>query len=92
MFRVLFVSVILSFSAVVYAEGPVTIELPASMGKVTFPHEKHQQLLKDCTKCHTSAEGGKIEGFGKDIAHKTCKNCHTEMSKGPTTCKDCHKK
>jgi cytochrome c553 len=68
------------------------IELPASMGKVTFPHKKHQEMLKDCTKCHATAAGGKIEGFGKDFAHKTCKGCHTEGKKGPTSCKDCHKK
>jgi predicted CXXCH cytochrome family protein len=51
----------------------------------------HQVMLKDCTKCHASAAGGKIEGFGKDWAHKTCKGCHSEMGKGPTSCKDCHK-
>jgi opacity protein-like surface antigen len=68
------------------------MEFPASMGKVTFPHKMHQELLKDCTKCHTSAAGGKIDGFGKDWAHKTCKGCHSDMGKGPTSCKDCHKK
>jgi hypothetical protein len=62
------------------------------MGKVTFNHKQHQERLKDCTKCHATATGGKIEGFGKDVAHKTCKGCHTEMKKGPTSCKDCHKK
>jgi len=62
------------------------------MGKVTFPHKKHQDMLKDCKKCHTKAPG-KIEGgFSKDWAHKTCKGCHTESKKGPTGCKDCHKK
>lgn len=68
------------------------IEFPASMGKVTFNHKKHQDALKDCTKCHAAPAGGKIAGFGKDVAHKTCKGCHTEMKKGPTGCKDCHKK
>lgn len=68
------------------------MEFPASMGKVTFSHKAHQDLLKDCTKCHASAAGGKIEGFGKDWAHKTCKGCHSDMGKGPTGCKDCHKK
>ncbi|MGD0584227.1 MAG: cytochrome c7 [Oryzomonas sp.] len=67
------------------------MEFPASMGKVTFPHKKHQDMLKDCKKCHAGAPG-KIEGFGKDWAHKTCKGCHSEMGKGPTSCKDCHKK
>jgi len=59
---------------------------------VKFNHKAHQEMLKDCTKCHAKAEGGKIEGFGKDIAHKAgCKGCHTDMKKGPTSCKECHK-
>ena len=58
---------------------------------VTFHHKAHADALKDCKKCHEKAPG-KIEGFGKDWAHKTCKGCHTEMKKGPTSCGDCHKK
>ena len=58
---------------------------------VKFNHKAHVEALKDCTKCHASADGGKIEGFGKDWAHKSCKGCHTEMKKGPTACKECHK-
>jgi cytochrome c553 len=69
-----------------------TMTFPANMGNVTFNHKMHQDTLKDCTKCHATAAGGKIEGFGKDWAHKTCKGCHTEMAKGPTKCGDCHKK
>jgi hypothetical protein len=59
---------------------------------VKFNHKAHQENLKDCTKCHANAAGGKIEGFGKDLAHgKACKGCHSDMKKGPTGCKDCHK-
>lgn len=57
---------------------------------VKFNHKAHQELLKDCTKCHATAVGGKIEGFGKEFAHKTCKGCHA-AGKGPTSCKECHK-
>ena len=67
------------------------MEFPASMGKVTFPHKMHQEMLKSCKKCHEKGPG-KIEGFGKDWAHKTCKGCHSEMKKGPTSCSGCHKK
>lgn len=67
------------------------IVLPASFGKVTFPHAKHVAMLKDCKKCHKAAPG-KIAELNKDWAHKTCKGCHTEMKKGPVGCKDCHKK
>lgn len=67
------------------------VEFPASMGKVTFNHKKHQENLKDCKICHEKGPG-KIEGFGKEFAHKTCKGCHAEKKQGPTGCKDCHKK
>ncbi|HTG81500.1 MAG TPA: cytochrome c7 [Geobacteraceae bacterium] len=69
-----------------------TMTFPAKMGDVTFNHKMHQDLLKDCKKCHATDAGGKIEGFGKDAAHKLCKGCHTDMGKGPTKCGDCHKK
>jgi Cytochrome c7 and related cytochrome c len=67
------------------------IELPASKGNVSFPHKKHQEMLKDCKKCHEKGPG-KIADLGKEWAHKTCKGCHTEMGKGPKACNDCHKK
>jgi len=81
-------TIIFSAGTVIAAD---VIELPASMGKVTFPHKKHQQMLKDCKKCHEKAPG-KITELGKEWAHKTCKGCHVELKKGPTGCKDCHKK
>lgn len=58
---------------------------------VSFNHKMHVEMIKDCKKCHENAEGGKIVGFGKDMAHKrACKDCHAEMKKGPTSCKGCH--
>jgi len=67
--------------------------LPAKNGNVAFNHKAHQDKLKgDCKKCHDKAAPGKIEGFGKDIAHKTCKGCHEEGKAGPTKCGECHKK
>ena len=80
---------IAAFAASAFAAD--VMEFPASMGKVTFPHKKHQQLLKNCKKCHEQGPG-KIEGFGKEWAHKTCKGCHAEMQKGPSKCSECHKK
>ena len=68
-----------------------TITLPAKNGNITFNHKMHQEMLKDCKICHEKAPG-KIEGFGKDFAHKTCKGCHTDKAAGPTKCADCHKK
>ena len=66
------------------------IDLPAKNGNVSFNHKKHQAL--GCKSCHASDKGGKIEGFGKDFAHKTCKGCHAEKNAGPTKCGECHKK
>ncbi len=86
------VALTLFTAGIAMAAGPETITLPAKMGDVTFPHAKHQEMLKDCKKCHATDAGGKIEGFGKDIAHNTCKKCHTDMGKGPTKCGDCHVK
>jgi len=88
---IVLLTIIFSAGTVIAAD---VIELPASMGKVSFPHKMHQQMLKDCKKCHEKAPG-KIPELGKDWAHKTCKGCHAEGfkgKKGPTACKDCHKK
>ncbi|CAG0968534.1 Cytochrome c7 [Geobacteraceae bacterium] len=60
-------------------------------GNVTFPHKKHQEMLKNCKLCHEKGPG-KIEGFGKDFAHTTCKGCHESKKAGPTKCGGCHKK
>ena len=67
------------------------IDLPAKNGNISFPHKKHQDVLKDCKACHEKAPG-KIEGFGKDAAHKLCKGCHETKKAGPTKCGECHKK
>lgn len=58
---------------------------------VIFNHTTHQMNTKDCTACHKSSPG-RIAGFGKDFAHKTCKECHNERRQGPTNCKGCHTK
>ena len=79
-----------AFAGTAFAATDV-IEYPSSFGKVTFNHKAHVEILKDCKKCHTGAPG-KIAEMSKDWAHKTCKGCHAEMKKGPTGCKDCHKK
>jgi hypothetical protein len=57
---------------------------------VNFSHGLHQRSY-DCATCHKNSNGGSIAGFGKDWAHKNCKQCHTETGRGPTTCKQCHK-
>jgi flavoprotein len=79
------------FCSVVAMAADDVISLPAKNGNVSFDHKKHQDALKECKLCHEKGPG-KIEGFGKDWAHKTCKGCHEEKKAGPTKCGECHKK
>ncbi|WP_224983972.1 cytochrome c7 [Geomonas agri] len=87
--------VVIAAALVVFGAGAAfaadVITLPAKNGNITFNHKKHQEVLKDCKACHEKGPG-KIEGFGKDWAHKTCKGCHSDKGAGPTKCADCHKK
>ncbi len=87
----IFVAMALTLICAVAAMAADTISLPAKNGNVTFNHKKHQEMLKDCKTCHEKGPG-KIEGFGKDIAHKLCKGCHEVKKAGPTKCGECHKK
>ena len=84
-------AVALTLICAVAAMAADVITLPAKNGDITFEHKKHQDRLKDCKLCHEKAPG-KIEGLGKDWAHKTCKGCHEEKKAGPTKCGECHKK
>lgn len=92
----------LGSAALVSADnGPAEIKLPAKMGEVTFPHAAHQAAVSDCTTCHhkgveagscSSCHDGTTAPKAKDAFHKQCKGCHKDGGKGPTGCKDCHKK
>ncbi len=64
-------------------------ELPASAGKISFPHRHHQELINDCLKCHEKGPG-KIAELNREWAHRTCTGCHQKMEKGPVSCKGCH--
>ncbi len=79
---------VLAFIMPCYAADP-----PKSINfknNVVFDHEGHKG---DCISCHDSLAGAtKIEGFGKEWAHKTCIGCHAAMGNGPTACADCHVK
>lgn len=74
-------------AGVAFAADIVTYE--SKKGDVTFNHKAHADSLGDCAKCHEGTPE-KIE-VDKNYGHKTCKNCHKEMT-GPTKCKGCHLK
>jgi len=72
---------------------------------MTFNHKLHQsERVGKCFACHdnvsvskdektiTTNAPGKIKGFGKEWAHKYCKECHDIFEEGPVDCKGCHKK
>lgn len=72
---------------------------------MTFNHKIHQtEKVGKCYVCHDNvqvskdeksfitSEPGKIPGFGKEWAHKSCKDCHDLFGEGPVECNDCHQK
>ena len=64
---------------------------PAANGQVVFMHTDHQVAEKACRVCHPTEKPGKIPGFGKELAHKLCVDCH-QVKGGPTDCNTCHEK
>ena len=77
---------------------PTVVEYPTKMGKVTFDHNKHQQV-DDCSSCHHTGDNTQCKschGTDKKIPsaktafHNQCKGCHSESKLGPTSCKGCH--
>lgn len=83
------------------ASGPTTVQLKASLGTVSFSHERHQALIPSCETCHhKGVEQGACNHChevsagapqGKDAFHKVCRGCH-EQTSGPVQCKECHQK
>ena len=75
-------------------------------GNVTFPHQRHQAKLADCTICHSAfpQKAGVIEELKaqgklarKQIMNEQCTKCHRERKQagekaGPTSCTTCHVK
>ncbi|MGD8834415.1 MAG: cytochrome c3 family protein [Desulfobacteraceae bacterium] len=75
-------------------------------GVVAFPHQRHQNTLKDCQICHTlfPQELGGIERLKqegklvkKQVMTKHCINCHKATKRsgnksGPIKCSECHAK
>ncbi len=98
---------VILFNFTSYAEvnkGAAKLNLPSGNKKsVDFPHKTHQDVLKDCTICHTifPMEKGVIlknitnGSMKKKTVMKQCQACHRKLAKqrkkaGPTSCSKCH--
>ncbi|MBU1171147.1 MAG: cytochrome c family protein [Proteobacteria bacterium] len=92
-----------AFSAEETVGRPVLKIADGEKGDVTFPHEKHQQTLKDCTLCHSlfPKKPGVVREMITDGKLKRkqvmnhCLACHKAKKKeglktGPTSCSKCH--
>ena len=89
-----------SIATVVIAvtNGPEEMKYTPKIGTVTFNHLDHQGLT-ECATCHHTGDYAQCKSChgvdqnapkSKDAYHKQCKDCHKEMAKGPTKCKECH--
>lgn len=84
-----------------FAATPEQVVIHSKMGDVTFPHRKHEGRATNCETCHhMGVEAGNCSKCHlsdpeapkpKDAYHRLCKGCHAEK-RGPSGCKDCHKK
>lgn len=83
------------------AAPPVSVVLKSKLGDVTFPHQRHERIVSNCETCHhMGVEAGGCSACHlsnpeapkpKEAYHRLCKGCHAEK-RGPSGCKDCHKK
>ncbi len=76
-----------------FCYGGGCYDVPGQDGYCHVPQQNAPGVTQELQNLHAT-KPGKIEGFGKDVAHKLCICCHkTEGNgKGPTTCMACHKK
>ena len=89
----LFATMLFTISTLAMADDEV-FTFTNKMGTVTFNHTAHQtREAQNCAACHPPFEQKYDDAvLVKDLAHSTCKACHTERTGGPTKCKDCHVK
>jgi Cytochrome c7 and related cytochrome c len=95
----------LAFTPVIEKQGADEISLfGGKRGNVPFPHRRHQDILKDCSICHTMfpREKGIIDALKKEeklkakqVMNKLCVKCHRTKAKagepsGPRSCNTCH--
>lgn len=96
---------LLAFTPVSEKQGAEEISLyGGKRGDVPFPHRRHQEVIRDCSVCHTlfPREMGVIEAYKKEkklkakqVMNKLCVKCHRTKAKageptGPRSCNTCH--
>ena len=70
--------------------GREFVEFKPGIMILPFNHWKHQAFAhNDCFSCHKT-KIGKVDDWGKKVAHKTCIPCHELENKGPAKCGECH--
>ena len=96
------VSLVAAIASLVVAanNAPEEVTFSPKIGTVTFNHTQHL-AVGDCVSCHhtgdhvscSSCHGAQPAiATAKDAFHANCIDCHKEVQKGPTGCRDCHVK
>ncbi len=100
----------LAFTSMAADNGPETITMTATGSAkpkpATFPHKKHQELLK-CAECHHGMQDGKQVAYTDGMKIEKCESCHnpeklagktkgalkldTLKGAGHGNCLECHK-
>lgn len=60
-----------------------------TFGTVMVDHRAHLQRKVSCRICHGPGVVSSI-AFTPRSAHETCRACHVQAKRGPTSCRDCH--
>jgi hypothetical protein len=73
-----------------------TCETCHHMNKGLTPDTVAKTKVQKCTTCHLDPKGSvpsmREASMTKNPFHALCIDCHKQQKKGPTVCKDCHKK
>ena len=60
-----------------------------SFGEIHFDHEAHLGRRIACAVCHGAGPVRK-PALSPSWGHETCRACHVEQKRGPTSCRECH--
>jgi hypothetical protein len=77
------------FSALPPPPKQVLLTGRGTFGEIHFDHEAHLARRIPCKSCHGPGPVQKPE-LTPGSAHETCRACHVQQNRGPTSCRDCH--